>query len=113
MWATLATLGRAGVASLVDGLVDAAALLADGLRELPGVEVLNDVVYTQVCATFGDDERTAAVAQSLRAQGEVYASTSRWHDRTVLRFSVSNAWTDAEQVRRTLEAVRSATTTLV
>ncbi len=113
VWATLAALGRAGVASLVDGLVDAAALLADGLRELPGVEVLNDVVYTQVCATFGDDERTAAVAQSLRAQGEVYASTSRWHDRTVLRFSVSNAWTDAEQVRRTLEAVRSATTTLV
>lgn len=108
VWATLAALGRSGVAALADGLVDAAALLADELRTLTGVEILNDVVYTQVCVTFGADERTAAVADALRAQGEVYASTSRWQDRTVLRFSVSNAWTDAEQVRRTVEAVRRA-----
>ncbi|WP_146807725.1 pyridoxal phosphate-dependent decarboxylase family protein [Cellulomonas persica] len=108
VWATLAALGRSGVAALVDGLAAAATLLADALRDVPGVEVLNDVVYTQVCVAFGDDERTAAVADALRAAGEVYASTSRWQGRTVLRFSVSNAWTDEAQVRRTVEAVRRA-----
>lgn len=108
VWATLATLGRSGVVALVDGLVGAAQALAAALRDVPGVTVLNDVVYTQVCVTFGDDERTAAVAAALRDDGEAYASTSRWRDVEVLRFSVSNAWTDADEVRRTVDAVRRA-----
>ncbi|MBT0993453.1 aminotransferase class V-fold PLP-dependent enzyme [Cellulomonas sp. DKR-3] len=108
VWATLATLGRSGVVALVDGLVDAAQDLAAALRDVPGVAVLNDVVYTQVCVTFGDDERTAAVAAALRDDGEAYASTSRWRGVEVLRFSVSNAWTDAAEVRRTVDAVRRA-----
>jgi hypothetical protein len=37
-----------------------------------------------------------------------FASTSRWRDREVLRFSVSNAGTDAEAVRVTLAAVEAA-----
>jgi glutamate/tyrosine decarboxylase-like PLP-dependent enzyme len=49
-------LGRDGVAALVDHLAGHAQHFADGVREIGG-EVLNDVVYTQVCTAWGD-ERT-------------------------------------------------------
>ena len=108
VWATLRWLGRSGVAGLVDGLVDAAAALAEGLAAMPGVSIVNDVVFTQVCMAMEDDSRTAAVTAHLVADGVAFASPSTWHDRAVLRFSVSNWATDAAQVERTLDAVRRA-----
>ncbi|WP_454110793.1 pyridoxal phosphate-dependent decarboxylase family protein [Leifsonia shinshuensis] len=108
VYAALAQLGRAGVAGLVQGLADAATAIADGLAGIPGAHVLNDVVYTQVCATFGDDERTRRVGEALRAGGVALASPSAWHGRAVLRFSVSNWLTDAAEAARTVQAVREA-----
>lgn len=108
VYATLAQLGRDGVADLVQGLADAATVIADGLRDLPGAEVLNDVVYTQVCAAFGDDDRTRRIGEALRAGGVALASPSRWRGRAVLRFSVSNWLTDRREAERTLGAVRAA-----
>jgi glutamate/tyrosine decarboxylase-like PLP-dependent enzyme len=107
-WAALRALGRSGVAALVDDLVEAAHGLATGLRELPGVEVLNDVVFTQVTFAVGDEARTAEVAQRLHDDGTAWITGSRWRGRPVLRLSVSNATTDADDVARTLEAVRRA-----
>jgi glutamate/tyrosine decarboxylase-like PLP-dependent enzyme len=106
VWAVLAWLGRSGVAALVDRLCDGATALADGLRAIPGARVVNDVVFTQVCATFGD--RTLEVAERLRADGVAYAYPSHWQDRDVVRFSVSNWATDATAVAATVDAVRRA-----
>ena len=39
------------------------------MRSVPGAEVLNDVVYTQVCFAFEDDARTAEVGARLIADG--------------------------------------------
>ena len=105
VWAALRSLGRSGVIALVDGLADAAAALADGFRAIPGLTVTNDVVFTQVCLAAPTDEQTAALGEWLRAEGTVWASSSRWQDRTVVRFAVSNRGTDAEAVRRTIDAV--------
>ncbi|WP_022893414.1 pyridoxal phosphate-dependent decarboxylase family protein [Agromyces subbeticus] len=107
-WAVLRSLGRDGVARLVDGLADAARGIADGLGELAGVEVLNEVVFTQVCIALETDEATAALSERLWNEGEVLAMTSHWHGRTVVRFSVSNWRTDATEVRRTVAAVARA-----
>ena len=101
-------MGRSGVARLVGGLADAARGIADGVEELPGVEVLNEVVFTQVCIALDDDEATEALSELLWNEGEVLAMTSRWRDRAVVRFSVSNWGTDAVQVRRTVDAVDRA-----
>lgn len=106
VWAALRALGRRGVVGLVDGLADAAAALADGFRTVAGLEVLNDVVFTQVCLAAGDDAQTAALGEWLRAEGTAWASSSTWRGRTVLRFAVSNHGTDADAVRRTVDAVR-------
>ncbi|WP_374238077.1 aspartate aminotransferase family protein [Microbacterium sp. SS28] len=105
VWAALRFLGRRGVAELVDGLVDAATGLADGFRAIPGMSVVNDVVFTQVCLAAPDDPTTAALGEWLRAEGTVWASSSSWRGRTVVRFAVSNRGTDAEAVRRTVDAV--------
>ena len=108
VWAALKSLGRDGVAALVDGLTDRAADFAAGLVAIDGAEVLNDVDYTQVCVSFGEDERTRAITARLLAGGETWMSGSRWHGRDVLRISVSNWATDADDVRRSLDAVRRA-----
>lgn len=108
VWAALRSLGRDGVVSLVSRLVEAARALADGVASIDGAEVLNDVVYTQVCVAFGSEERTRDVTARLIADGTTWMSSSRWHDRDVLRISVSNWSTDDDDVRRSIDAVRRA-----
>lgn len=106
VWAALRELGRSGVAALVDGLALAAASLADGFRGIDGLEVLNDVVFTQVCLAARDEADTEALGEWLRDEGTVWASSSRWQGRVVVRFSVSNHGTSAADVERTIDAVR-------
>jgi len=106
VWAVLRALGRSGVADLVDRLGRHASTFAAGLAEIPGVTVLHDVVFTQVCASFGDDERTEEVVRRLLADGTAWMTGSRWHGRSVLRISVSNWSTTDEDVARSLDAVR-------
>jgi glutamate/tyrosine decarboxylase-like PLP-dependent enzyme len=108
IWAALAALGRDGLTALIGGLVDAAQGIATGVAALPGVEVLNDVVYTQVSVAVGDEARTQAVLAALIEDGVVRPSGSRWHGRSVIRFSVSNHGTDAHAVEQTVEAVARA-----
>lgn len=108
VWAVLRSLGRAGVADLVGGLAHRARQIADGIAQIEGVELFNDVVYTQVCVAIGDDERTRAVTARLIADGTAWMSGSRWHGRDVLRISVSNWSTDEEDVRKSVDAVRNA-----
>jgi glutamate/tyrosine decarboxylase-like PLP-dependent enzyme len=108
VWATLRSLGRTGVADLVERLVRHAQALAEGIATIEGARVLNDVDYTQVCVSFGDDGRTRDVVARLIADGTVWMSGSRWHDQEVLRVSVSNWSTDEADVERSVDAVRNA-----
>jgi glutamate/tyrosine decarboxylase-like PLP-dependent enzyme len=108
VWAVLRSLGGQGVSDLVERLVGTAQSLAAGLARIEGAEVVNDVVFTQVCVSFGDDERTRAVTARVIADGTAWMSGSRWQGRDVLRVSVSNWTTDESDVERSLEAVRRA-----
>jgi glutamate/tyrosine decarboxylase-like PLP-dependent enzyme len=108
VWAALKSLGRDGVADQVRGLVQRARELAERLSALDGVEVLNDVDYTQVSLAFGDDATTRAVTARIIADGRVWMSGSRWQDRDILRISVSNWSTDDADVAVAVAAVRDA-----
>ncbi|MCU1511477.1 MAG: pyridoxal-dependent decarboxylase [Arthrobacter sp.] len=108
VWAALKELGRDGVAAQVRGLVRRASQLAEQLSALDGVEVLNDVGYTQVSLAFGDDATTRAVTARVMADGRVWMSGSRWQDRDILRLSVSNWSTDDADVATAVAAVRDA-----
>ncbi|MCW2935919.1 MAG: aspartate aminotransferase family protein [Actinomycetia bacterium] len=111
VWAVLRSLGRSGLTSLIDGLCANAALFASGVAALDGARVENDVVFTQVCATFGSDSRTEEVTRRLLADGTAWMSGSRWHGKSVLRIAVSNWSTTADDVERSLVALRSAANT--
>ena len=108
VWAVLRALGRDGVAALVERLCAHAAAFATGIAAIDGARIVNDVVFTQVCATFGTDDRTAAVTRALLADGTAWMSGSRWRGKTVLRVSVSNWSTTLVDVAKSLEALRRA-----
>ena len=48
---------------------------------------------------------TLALGEWLRSEGTAWASSSVWRGRAVVRFAVSNFGTDAEAVRRSIDAV--------
>ncbi|HEX3337307.1 MAG TPA: aminotransferase class V-fold PLP-dependent enzyme [Jatrophihabitans sp.] len=108
VWAALASLGRTGVAELVDRLVGNAQAIAAGIAAIEGVEVLNAVEYTQVCFAAGDADRTRAVMDHLLTEGVTWMSGSHWSGRQVIRISVSNWATDDEDVAVAVEAVHRA-----
>jgi len=68
-WAAIRSLGREGVVKLVENMVEMAQMLAREIDLIDGAEVLNDVVYTQVCVAFGDDEQTRAVTERIISSG--------------------------------------------
>ena len=68
--------------------------------------MLNDVVFTQVCVSFGDDERTLEVVRRVLEEGTAWMSGSRWRDRAILRVSMSNWSTTEADITQALDAVR-------
>jgi glutamate/tyrosine decarboxylase-like PLP-dependent enzyme len=105
VWAVLRSLGRQGVADLVDGLCRNARRLAEGVAAIPGASVLNEVAFTQVLLAFGDDETTQEVSRRVLTDGTAVLTPSTWRDRAVLRCSVSNWSTTADDVDRTVAAL--------
>ncbi len=103
-WAAIRSLGRRGVAEMIESNCDSAAAIAEGLATLPGCEVLNEVVLNQVLVRFDSDERTWAVLDAIQREGEAYPSQGMWHGRATIRVSVSCWRTDDDDVRRTLAA---------
>jgi len=109
VYAALRSLGRDGVADLVERSCAHARRFAERLAALPGAQVLNDVVLNQVLIRFGDDDATTdAVMARVRASGEAFMSGTTWHGRSAMRISVTNWTTTTEDVDRTVEAIEKA-----
>lgn len=111
VWAALRSLGRAGVEELVDRLCRHATAFAEGIRATPGLEVLNDVCFTQVLIAAEDDERSDRLGVSLREEGTAVMTPSRWAGRSVQRCSMSSWATTDEDVERTIAAIRRVVST--
>jgi glutamate/tyrosine decarboxylase-like PLP-dependent enzyme len=108
-YAALRSLGRAGVAGLVDGYCRNARRFASIMLEEPGIEVVNEVVFNQVALRFGaSDERTDAVISAVQEGGTCWAGGASWHGRTVMRWSVANWSTTPEDIDRSGTAVLEA-----
>ncbi|WP_256841819.1 pyridoxal phosphate-dependent decarboxylase family protein [Ornithinimicrobium cryptoxanthini] len=108
VWAVLRTLGRSGVAELVDRLCGHARAFEVQIAEIPGCTVLNEVVFTQVSLALQDDAATSRAVERIMADGECWMTGSRWRDRAVVRISVSNWSTTEDDVRRSVAALRRA-----
>jgi glutamate/tyrosine decarboxylase-like PLP-dependent enzyme len=107
VWAALRSLGRAGLAELVERNCRQARRLAQGLRAA-GYDILNDVVLNQVLVAFGDAERTRSVIAAVQQEGTCWCGGTIWQGRTAMRISVSSWATTDEDVERSLAAMLRA-----
>jgi glutamate/tyrosine decarboxylase-like PLP-dependent enzyme len=108
VYAALRSLGRSGLAELVERTCACARRFAEGIVELPGVELLNDVVLNQVLFRFDSDERTDEILRAVQEAGEVWMSGTTWDGRRAIRISVSNWQTADEEIDLALTAFRTA-----
>ena len=103
VWAALRTLGRAGIAEMIERHCRQARRFADGLNAA-GFRVLNDVVLNQVLVSFGDADTTNRVISALQEDGTCWCGGTVWQGQTAMRISVCSwATTDAD-VEQSLEA---------
>jgi len=94
VWMALRTLGRSGLADLLDRTCRHARRFAEGLSGA-GHEVLNDVVLNQVLVAFGDAETTDRVIAGIQEDGTCWCGGTTWQGRRAMRISVCS-WATAE-----------------
>ena len=104
VWAALRTLGRAGVADLIERSCRYATRFAEGLRAA-GYQVLNEVVSNQVLVAFGDADTTRQVIAAIQAEGICWCGGTTWQGQAAMRISVSSWATTELDVERSLEAM--------
>lgn len=104
LWATMKSLGRAGLRELVERTCAHAQRFAKGLQSA-GFEVLNDVVINQVLVSFGASEVTRGVIRRIQEDGTCWCGGTVWQGRTAMRISVSSWATTEADVDRSLEAI--------
>ncbi|KAA9151486.1 aspartate aminotransferase family protein [Microbacterium lushaniae] len=104
VWAALRSLGRRGVAELVERLHRNTLALERGLREIPGVTIVNEVDYTQVMFRLDDDAATRALGAAILEEGTAAVTGAEWAGHAVLRCAMSSWSTEESDIRRTVEA---------
>jgi len=109
VWAVLATLGRDGVAALVERTCALARRFAEGMRGA-GYAVPNDVVLNQVIVDFGDEARTSAVIAAVQEEGTCWCGPTVWQGRAAMRVSVSGWNTTERDIDRSVAAVIACAT---
>jgi len=112
VYAALRSLGRSGVAELVEHACAHARRFGEELERIPGCEVLNEIVLNQVLFRFSTDEETDAVLAAVQASGEAWMGGTLWQGRRAIRISVSNWSTTDDDVDRTVDAFAAAARTL-
>lgn len=104
IWATLRTLGRSGVAEMIDRTCAYASHFAQTL-ENAGYAILNEVCLNQVLVSFGDATTTQRVVEAIQQEGTCWCGSTIWQGQTAMRISVASWATTEEDVEQSLEAM--------
>ncbi|MFZ0455621.1 MAG: aminotransferase class V-fold PLP-dependent enzyme [Ignavibacteriaceae bacterium] len=104
VWAALYSLGRSGLADLIERTCNHAKIFAGGLKEA-GFEILNDVVINQVLVSFGTSEENMKVISKIQNDGTCWCGGTVWQGRTAMRISICSWATREEDVKKSLEAM--------
>ena len=116
VYAALRSLGRAGVAAMIERCCALARRVAERLGARPGVEILNDVVLNQTLVRFhpsadgagvdaAADALTRAVIERVQRDGTCWLGGTVWHDMAAMRVSLSNWATGEDDIDRTVEVI--------
>lgn len=117
LYAALLSLGRRGLADLVESRCALASRMADLLRSGSHIRILNEVVLNQVLVRFeppgGDaDACTREVVSRVQKDGTCWVGPTRWHGMDAMRISVSGWSTTQDDVDRSAEAILRASQTV-
>jgi glutamate/tyrosine decarboxylase-like PLP-dependent enzyme len=104
IWAALRSLGRSGLAEMIERTCKHASRFAAGLTEA-GYQVLNDVVINQVLVSFADEDTTRRVIFGIQSDGTCWCGSTVWQGHTAMRISVSSWATTETDVDRSLQAM--------
>lgn len=108
-WAVIRSLGRKGVAALVDRHCDAAAYLAERISRVEGLSILNKVELNQIvigCQDRKNEHRKIlGIAERLNAQQSQFVKTAEWKGRTVLRLSVTSQDSDISHAKHLADMI--------
>jgi len=104
VWAALKSLGRNGLAEMIERNCRLATRFAEGLSRA-GFKILNDVVLNQVMVSFGDAGKTRRVIREIQNDGTCWCGGTEWHGQTAMRISVSCWATTEEDVDASLAAI--------
>lgn len=107
IWAALRTLGRQGVAAMVERHCDEAQWLAQHLSA-GGFDVLNRVHLNQVLIRCGSDANLARIRDETLATAAGWFGNSVWQGRPACRISLSSWRTEHEDVERLARALIAA-----
>ena len=103
-WAALKSLGRSGLAEMIESACRHAKQFARGLQTA-GYQIANEVVLNQVLVSFGDDDATRRVIAAIQAEGTCWCGPTIWQGRAYMRISVSCWATTTEDVEISLAAM--------
>ena len=104
VWAALRSLGRSGLADLVERNCRLAARFTDAFRT-DGITVLNEVVLNQVLVKFGDTGRTKEIIRRVQEDGTCWCGETVWQGHTAMRISVSSWKTTETDVDESVTAI--------
>ncbi len=104
IWTALRSLGRSGLADMVERNCQLAAHFARGLSAA-GFEILNDVVLNQVLVSFGDAALTRRIIADIQTDGTCWCGGTVWQGHTAMRISVSCHASTEDDIDRSLAAV--------
>lgn len=107
-WAAIRSMGRSGLADLIDRCCLLARRLADGVGSIPRARVVNDVVLNQVLIRVGDASFTDEVERLIQEDGTAWLGATTWRGDRLLRVAVSNWSTGEDDIDRTVEAIARA-----
>ena len=104
VWAALKSLGRAGIAAMIEQTCGHARRCARELQAA-GFDVLNEVVLNQVLVSFGDPATTNQVIADIQADGTCWCGGTVWQGKTAMRISVSGWSTSDADIEKSLAAM--------
>jgi glutamate/tyrosine decarboxylase-like PLP-dependent enzyme len=107
VWAALKSLGRTGLADLIDRNCRFARRFAEELEQ-GGYKILNEVVLNQVMVSFGDAADTRQVIGRVQRDGTCWCGPTEWQGQTAMRISVSSWATTEHDVERSIDAILTA-----